>query len=127
MQEDVVIETNQGIISLHTTHRLRLARANKEDDILLPVTGLDLAELLARVRALGPVDGRVAAVGNGDVALEGVSVDGAEVVPHSVVDEVVREDLLGRAVEDAVVLGGDLDGDAAGGGVCAELLGPGFA
>lgn len=109
-------------------HDSRIASANKEDDILLPIAGLDLAELATRVRALGPVNGRVAAVGDGDVcALEGVSVDGTEVVPDGVINEVVREDLLGGAVEDAVVLCGDLDGDAARGGVCVELLGPGLA
>lgn len=70
----------------------------------------------------------MAAVRNSNVrALKGVSVNGAEIVPHGIVNEVVGEDLLGRAVEDAVVFGGDLDGDAAGGGVRVELLRPGLA
>lgn len=61
------------------------------------------------------------------LALEGVSVNGAQIVPHGVIHKVVSENLLGRAVEDAFVLGGNLDGDAASGGVGVELFGPGFA
>lgn len=56
---------------------------DKEDDVLGGIAGLDLGELGAGVGTCRPVDGGVAAVGDGDVlALEGGAVDGGEVIPR---------------------------------------------
>ena len=124
---------------------------DEEDNILGGVAGLDLRELGTRVGTCGPVDGGVAAVGDGDVlAFEGGAVDGGKIVPGSYISmlnfctrweggehdgnlpdlvpiEVVREDLLRGSLEDAVVLGGDLDGDAARLLVRVQLLAPRLA
>ena len=133
---------------IHAWSLRGLARTDHEDDVLGSITGLDLGELGARVGALGPVDGGVAAVGHGEVgALEGSAIHGGKIVPERlesvvffsinvevkldvpdlVAIEVVGEDLLGGASEDAVIFGGDLDGDTTSLLVEVKLLAPGLA